>query len=60
MGWGTRVCSNGPGHIIKMVAMSMYGRIIKPFLLRNQRADDLETWYAASGVRILDVPSLLK
>ena len=27
-------------------------------LLRNQKADDLETWYAASGVRVL--PSLFK
>ena len=33
---------------------------LNTLLLRNQRADDLETWYAASGVRILDVPSLLK
>ena len=27
-------------------------------LLRNQKADDLETWYAASGARVL--PSLFK
>ena len=25
----------------------------KNFLLRNQEADDLETWYTASGTRVL-------
>ena len=31
---------------------------IKKLLLRNQKADDLETWYAALGARVL--PSLFK
>ena len=26
---------------------------LKNFLLRNQKADDLETWYAVSGARVL-------
>ena len=26
---------------------------LKNFLLRNQEADDLETWYTASGTRVL-------
>ena len=30
--------------------------MVKNLLLRNQKADDLETWYPASGVRVL--PSL--
>ena len=54
---GTKVCSNGPGHMTKIVAMPVYGKNLK-FLLRNQRADDLETWYAASSARVL--PSLFK
>ena len=31
-------------------------KTLKNLLLRNQKADDLETWYAASGARVL--PSL--
>ena len=55
---GTKVCSNGPGHMTKMAAMPIYGKNLKKFLLRNQKADDLETWYALSGAQVL--PSLLK
>ena len=43
---GTKVCSNGPGHMTKMAAMPIYGKNLKKFLLRNQKVDDLETWYA--------------
>ena len=43
-----KVCSNGPGHMTKMAAMPIYGKTLKN-LLRNQTADDHETWYAASG-----------
>ena len=46
---GTEVCSNGPGHMTKMAAMPIYDKNLKNLLLRNQTADDLETWYAASG-----------
>ena len=53
-----KVCSNGPGHMTKMAAMPIYGKNLKNLLLQNQRADDLETWYAASGARVL--PSLFK
>ena len=55
---GTKVCSNGPGHMTKMAAMPIYGKNLKKFLLRNQKADDLETWYASSGAQVL--PSFLK
>ena len=55
---GTKVCSNGPGHMTKMTTMPIYGKNLKNLLLPNQKADDLETWYAASGARVL--PSLFK
>ena len=42
---GTKVCSNGPGH---MAAMPIYGKNLKSLLL-NQKADYLKTWYVASG-----------
>ena len=29
MGWGTKVCSNGPGHMTKMAAMPIYGKNLK-------------------------------
>ena len=56
--WGTKVCSNGPGHITKIAAMPIYGKNLKNLLLRNQKAYDLETWYVALGARVL--PSLFK
>ena len=52
-----KVCSNGPDHMTKMAAMPVYGRNLKNLLLRNPKADDLETWYAALGARVL--PSCL-
>ena len=27
--WGTKVCSNGPGHMIEMAAMPIYGKNLK-------------------------------
>ena len=47
---GTKVCSNGPGHMTKMVAMPIYGKTFKNLLLQNQKADDLGTWYIALGM----------
>ena len=52
------VCSNGPGHMTKMAAMPIYGKNFKNLLLRNQKADDLETLYAALDAQVL--PSLFK
>ena len=46
---GTKVYSNGLGHMTKMALEN---------LLWNQKADDLETWYAALGARVL--PNLFK
>ena len=50
---GTKVCSNGPGHMTKIAAMPIYGKN-----LQNQKADDLGTWYVAYGM--WGLPSLLK
>ena len=58
MGWGNEILSNSPVHMTKMAAMPIYGKNLKKFLLRNQKADDLRTLYASSGARVL--PSLPK
>ena len=34
---GTKVCSNCPGHMTKMAAMSIYCKTLKNLLLRNQK-----------------------
>ena len=42
-----------------MATMPTYGKNLKkPLLLGNQRGDDLETWYASLGARVL--PSIFK
>ena len=33
--------------------MLIYGKNLKNRLLQNQKADDLETWYATSGTQVL-------
>ena len=50
---GMKVCSNGPGHMTKMAAMPIYRKNIKKLVLWNQKADDLESSYAASSTRVL-------
>ena len=45
---GTKVCSNGPGHMTKMAEMPIFVKTLKN-LLRNQTADDFEILYATSG-----------
>ena len=57
---GTKVCSNGPGHMTKWPPCPYMVKTLKSLLLRNQRADDLETWYAASGALVFsnDDPGL--
>ena len=44
-----KVSANGPGHMTKMATMPIYGKNLRNLLLWNQKADDLESWYAASG-----------
>ena len=43
MGWGNESLFNDPGHMTKMAVMPIYGKNVKNLLLRNQKADDLET-----------------
>ena len=57
---GTKVCSNGPDHMTKRAAMPIYGKNLKNLLLRNQKADDLETWYVALGAQVHVLTSLFK
>ena len=54
----TKISSNGLGHMAKMAAMPIYVKNLINLLLRNQKADDVETWYAALGAQVL--PSLFK
>ena len=44
----TKVYINGPGHMIEMAAMPIYGLNLKN-LLWNQWTDFNETWYVAMG-----------
>ena len=41
------------GHMAKMASRLIYGKTLEKILLRNQEADDLETWYTASGTQVL-------
>ena len=50
---GTNICSYGPGNTTKKAVMPIYGKYLKNLLLRNQKADDLETWYAALGAGVV-------
>ena len=42
---GTKVYSNGLGHMTKMAAMSIYGKNLKNLLLWNPKIDDLDTCF---------------
>ena len=53
----TFLVSNGPGHMTKMATMPIYGKKTLKNVLRNQKADDLESWYAASGAQCYQVCS---
>ena len=50
---GTKVCSNGPGHMTNMAVMPIYGKTFNNRLLWNQKAYGLESLYAALGIRVL-------
>ena len=54
---GTKVCSNGPGHMTKWLPSSYMVKTLKN-LLWNRKACYLETWYAALGTRVL--PSMFR
>ena len=55
---GRRKFVQTSGHMTKMAAMSIYGKNLKKSSFPDQKAYDLETWYLASGARVL--PSLFK
>ena len=55
---GKKVFSNGPGHMTNMAVMPIYGKTFNNRLLWNQKADGLESWYAALGIRVL--PNMFK
>ena len=54
---GTKVCSDGPGHMTKMAAMTIYGKNLKNLLLWNQKAVDFETCYSAWVLKYYQVYS---
>ena len=59
---GTKVCSNGPSHMPDMAAMQQnmikLCKKLENLFLWNQKANDLETLYAASSTQLL--PGLFK
>ena len=56
--WGTKVCSNSPGHMTNMAVMPIYGKnLLQPSSLES-KADGLESSYAALGIRVL--PNVFK
>ena len=54
----TKVCSNGPSHMTSMAVIPIYGKNLNNRLLWNQKADGLESWFAALGIRVL--PNMFK
>ena len=53
--WRTNVCANSSEHMANMVAMPIYGKTLKIFFSgRNQKVDDLRTWYAVSSTRVIE------
>ena len=56
---GMKICSTGLCHMTNMATMPIYGKKnVKNLLLWNQKANNLESWNAASGTRVL--PNLFK
>ena len=55
---GTKFCSNGSGHMIKMATTRINGNTRESILLQNQKADDLQNKYVAFGM--WGLPNLFK
>ena len=55
---GMKVSSVDLCHMTKMATMSIYGKSYKNLHFWDQKAEDLETWYAALVTQVL--PNLLK
>ena len=41
------------GHMTNMVAMPIYGKTLKNLLLQKQKSNDIETWYVALSMQVL-------
>ena len=52
MGWGNESLFKRSWSHDKMATLPYMVKTLKN-LLQNQKADDLETWYAAAGARVL-------
>ena len=50
---GMKIYTNEFGHMTNMVAMRIYGKNLKNLLLQKQYTDDLETWYVALSMQVL-------
>ena len=59
--WRNESYSTGPGHMTKMTTMPICGKNLKKSsFLEPKKADDFETWYAASGARVLGISANIK
>ena len=50
---GSKIYTNQLGQVIQMATMPMYSKNLKNLCLQYQWTDGLETWYVASGTRVL-------
>ena len=50
---GTKIYSNGPGHMTKVAAIPIYNKIINNSSSLEAKADNLECLYAALGTQVL-------
>ena len=50
---GIKKCGNIPCHMTKMTSRPIYGKNLQKSPSLEPRADDLETWYTASGTQVL-------
>ena len=48
-----KIRSNVPGHMSMPIQIMV--KNFKSLFLRNQEADEFETWYTASGTRVLPI-----
>ena len=53
LGKGEQVYINDPGHLNKMAAEPISGKIFKSLLFQNQTSYYLETWHVASETQAL-------
>ena len=56
---GMKVFSNGLCHMTNMAAMPIYGKNLKKSSSLEQKANDLESLYAASGTQMLFVQMMI-